>query len=130
MELLLNLGWLLVCVGLACTALRRRNTQTVRNSAVIVVAVIVLSAVLFPAISMTDDLHAAIVMADDGSSQHHKNFAAQHSVLAVAILAAVVTFIVPKAHPWSSRVDESATAFVRAGFCSVHSLRAPPALNV
>ena len=70
MELLLNLAWLLVTVLCSVTLLRRvRRTKGSAPFWVLVTAVICVMVLLFPVISMTDDLHAEVFTAEDSGKR-------------------------------------------------------------
>ena len=84
MELLLNLAWLLVTVVLSIGLLRRAGRS--KNPSplwVLVTAAVCVMVLLFPVISMTDDLHAEVFTAEESGK---RRVAAVH----VQQLAAIV----------------------------------------
>lgn len=65
MELLLNFAWLFVCVALGCAVMRTAPMRRRRHSLwVLLAALAVIAVLLFPAISLTDDLNPTIFAAE------------------------------------------------------------------
>jgi len=107
MELLLNLTWLsvaLVCaIGLFCRAKREPNAANIWLFITAAVCIVVL---LFPVISMTDDLHAEVFTAEE-SGKHRVVVVHTHQLLSpntfIARLAALV--FVPARVTWSRSTE-------------------------
>lgn len=89
MELLLNLAWLLVTV--VCSIALLCRVQRTRNSVplwVLVTAVVCVMVLLFPVISMTDDLHAEVFTAEESGKRRVAAVQIQQLAAFVAVLAA------------------------------------------
>ena len=108
MELLLNLTWLsvaiLCAISLLKRALRERDTANIWLFATAMLCVVVL---LFPVISMTDDLHAEVFTAEENGK---RRIAAIQIQQQVANLNALVTRLVTPVftqsrYTWSSSVE-------------------------
>jgi hypothetical protein len=88
MELLLNLGWvvvstLMVCVWLRSTPSPSAASQGHRSRQLVALAVLVL--ILFPVISVTDDLQAVLNPAEtDTALRRDHSAVAPHSILPAA----------------------------------------------
>jgi len=106
MELLLNALWL--AVALTAFALCARGG---RDRRIIVTACIV--ALLFPIISITDDLAASVAAVEETVAACRVMAAAAHVIVAVALT--VVAFVV-----------EPAFALPAAPALTAHALRGPP----
>lgn len=95
MELLLNLVWVLISatlIGCGLAHYRRRSSRF--SSRVLVLCSLVLVAILlFPAISVTDDLSPAIFAVEDSSRRTH-SIVVLHSAASPVIFALVA----PAAH--------------------------------
>jgi len=89
MELLLNLAWLLVTVVCSIGLLRRaRKDPEAANLWVLVTAVVCIMILLFPVISMTDDLHAELFTAEESGKRRVAAIHIQQLVAFVHVLAA------------------------------------------
>lgn len=100
MELLLNLAWLLVAVvsaiGLLRYARNRENSQSFWVMATAMLCVVVL---LFPVISMTDDLHAEVFMAEESGKRRVIAPQIEHqlsSLQALAVRLAISVVMLPR----------------------------------
>lgn len=132
MEVLLNLVWLLTAVSLFTLSLRRfpGNAQNGHASQRFL-AIAVLTFLLLPVISMTDDLHAVTMLAEgdraygkQATDLEHVSHSAQPSFIASAAIdasldAPLVCF---------GLIEAPTVAFpVPSQFFPSHSGRAPPA---
>jgi hypothetical protein len=88
LELTLNLAWMVLSAALIAAC--RRNSKADRR-AVGVIALVCLIAILFPIVSITDDLHGGALFADSKL----KRFSAE---LAAMVTAAFVSFANPAQH--------------------------------
>lgn len=136
MELLLNLAWLLVAIGAIVMWLHQRGrfASTRRRGLLLQsVALACALAVLFPAISATDDLHAA-QLAVEASDVARKALRSMNTVssssavdwlhfLPALLLLAVMT--VPRRR-FIHSVREFFVATLDAAFLSSLTSRAPP----
>ena len=96
MELLLNLAWLLVTV-ICSVALLRRVLRT-RNSVplwVMITAVVCVMVLLFPVISMTDDLHAEVFTAEESGKRNVVAVQVQQLSAFAPVLAAWLLIFMP-----------------------------------
>jgi hypothetical protein len=136
MELLLNLVWLLVASGAIIAWLAQNRLSARANRPKLCLQVIALGcalAVLFPAISATDDLHAAqlAVEASDVARKVLRNMSTAsvsgtldwlHFLPAVLLLAAIAAL----RGRYVRTVLESRVLLRRAGFFPLLEGRAPP----
>lgn len=123
MELLLNILWLGVSLALITMVARERNTGS-RIRVLVAAALVVVC--LFPAISISDDLHVDAMAVDEpGWRSFRCPIQAQHST-AVLLLAAAVPSAVALAKEFKGFVSLATAPSARAGFKSSSSLRAPP----
>ena len=133
MELALNLVWLAVAVTAAVRfALWRRDQPASRQFVVALCAVCVL-ALLFPIVSVTDDLHADAAAAEETSAMRRVALVTMAHVATLAI--AVTPFDVAA---FGARAVRNAAGFAEIttrtagaldGFAAVASLRGPPSLD-
>ncbi len=126
MELLLNLGWIAISIAIGWFA--TRDGCSGRKRATVIITLALLSAVLFPAISMSDDLHVDFVLADEVSSRRHSTVHALSAT--VALLISVVLITLPRINVAFGVKNEGLISAVRAGFLTAVGLRAPPAVLV
>lgn len=125
MELALNLGWIVVSIAIAWFA-TRDGCASGTQRATIVITIALLSALLFPAISMSDDLHVAVVLTDDVNSRRH-NLA--HSLVgAMTLFCCAVVFPTPPRAINRLRKSDRLVSAALAGFKTAVGLRAPPAV--
>jgi hypothetical protein len=129
MELALNLVWLAVAITAAVRfAVWRRDQRASRQLVVALCAVCVL-ALLFPIVSVTDDLHTDAAAAEETSAMRR---VALVTITHVATLAVAVTpfdLAAGTAHltQRAGLVDTSAhIAKALEGFAAIASLRGPP----
>jgi hypothetical protein len=124
-ELLLNLGWIVVSVAIAWFA-TRGGCIPGRQRATVIITIALLSALLFPAISMSDDLHVDFVLMDDVRSHRH-SVAHDHVGVAVLMACAVLLDLSPHdVSPNGSTLQPFAR--VLSGFVRSTGLRAPPSV--
>jgi hypothetical protein len=128
LELICNVVWLAVGAILAlrlCTSQAGRSTTAVR-----VVAVICLLLVLFPVISLSDDLsapEAALSDVSHSSDQGPNTSTIDHSVLvAVALATSAIAVRLQFLH-YAEPAQHNST-FADAAFLTSDALRAPPAV--
>lgn len=126
MELTLNILGLLVCFALTFAVLRAGAIYG-RSYVACFAIILVCVALIFPAISMTDDLAMGIVMANDTGMPQLKFWVfAVLYVLITAIFVAVTLLALP-----AFRIKVALDSVLRPicpGYHSANSLRAPPAV--
>ena len=89
MELVLNLAWLLVALVSAMGLLRyARNEANPRNVWIVATAMLCIVVLLFPVISMTDDLHAEVFMAEESGKRRVIAVQLEHQLSSLQALAA------------------------------------------
>lgn len=109
MELLLNLAWLLVTVVCSIALLRRaRRNPDAAHLWIVITALVCIMILLFPVISMTDDLHAELFTAEDSGKRRVAAVQVQQLVAFVHVLATWLTILIaaPLAAVWASRSAE------------------------
>jgi thiol:disulfide interchange protein len=101
MELLLNLVWLVAALLVAAAAWTRAKSETSGNQFwLLAVAVICLWVVLFPAISMTDDLQQVIFASEENpqslllSDIHRQTTATPQLLSVLALLSLLPAFLI------------------------------------
>ncbi len=133
MELLLNSVWLAIAAASLTNALRYRRTKShlavALHSAVAVACMLVL---LFPVISITDDLHGEQIAVDDSAVVVKKALRAAAAISGAAhdTALAAVPFVLHT--PTLHLVEEAASRPIQCaqpGTWAQYSGRAPPALN-
>jgi hypothetical protein len=129
MELLLNLAWLLVAVVSAVGLLRHIPRE--RNSAgfwVIATAMLCVIVLLFPVISMTDDLHAEVFMTEESGKRRVIAIQVEHLLANLQAVAAqrATAVIMPAGSIWST-ARENAVPRPLEGTRPDWSNRPPPA---
>ena len=129
MELLLNLVWLVVGLCVSGMAFRRAKREaSSKQRWLLGVAALCLCVVLFPAISMTDDLQQVIFASEENpqklvlSDVHHK---AHANVQLVSLLVILLLF-----HATFARIDRAHRAIAAKlpieGFLTSAFSRPPP----
>jgi hypothetical protein len=132
MELILNLGWLLLAV--ACYQFwwprQRRSGARMRGCFRELLALGCALIVLFPIISVTDDLHAEQAVMEDSSARVSKLRGNVHSAASARQHFSTLRTVRPPGPCDSLRVVDRARVMVtlspRAGFTSPRFGRAPP----
>ena len=129
MELLLNLAWMLVTIFVSIALLHRARRENSARLWIVVTAVVCLMILLFPVISMTDDLHAELFTAEESGKRRVAAVHVQQLLAFVHVLAAwlLISIAAPACLGWSRRVNE---VFPKAldGTLLVTFIRPPPAL--
>ena len=94
MELLLNLAWLFIAILCAMGLLRRAKREPdAAHVWLLVTAVVCIVVLLFPVISMTDDLHAPLFTAEENGKRRLLTVQIQQQSLALHELSALVTAV-------------------------------------
>lgn len=122
-ELILNLTWLVVTVGLFALTVTHCNRRT-GSVWFRIVLVVLLAAVLFPAISMTDDLHTPVVAANDGD----RLFSLEQMTL-IAVFVAFFLVAAMRLRVVSRLMPQILSAMASDGFLRATCGRAPPTLS-
>lgn len=135
MELFLNLLWVAISLLMVGAWLLRtaRRTDLVRHSiGVQLIALALLIVILLPVISMTDNLHAAALLAESDHSCRRCDFQAiadfaLHAV-SVAITGIALLNISPQRRTvaWLAVPDRKADSY--AGYLRILGTRPPPAV--
>jgi hypothetical protein len=129
MELLLNLLWLVVAVGLTGFLLRHQRTRALRpHWGIVLAATLFIVVLLFPAISASDDLYGELFLSEDASRRAH-NVITAHLELAPAVaLLSSILFSPSLGGLRSSEhiVESSALISLPSAFRLASGLRAPP----
>jgi hypothetical protein len=129
MEVLLNLLWFVVAVGLTGFLLCHQRTRAFRPHWGIVLAVTLFIAVLlFPAISASDDLYGELFLSED-ASRRALNVITAHLDLttAVALLSSILFCPSLGGLRCSGNVAESSSLIaLPSAFLPASGLRAPP----
>jgi hypothetical protein len=122
-ESLLNILWLLFVAAGACVCVRQRTDGSGWRAVVVFACVAVL---LFPAISMTDDLHQSFMMVEDSSKRlsHSLPPAADISLGLLSIAALFALLLRTISHSWAPALR---VCRPRVGFNRWSDGRAPPA---
>ncbi len=95
MEILLNLAWLLVTIVCSIVLLSHARKQPDATRLwVVVTAVVCIMVLLFPVISMTDDLHAELFTAEDSGKRWVAAIHVQQLAAFVHVLAAWLLILV------------------------------------
>lgn len=127
MELLFNIAWLAIVgiVGIVVVARRRAIALPVAIAALVCVAIL-----LFPAVSVSDDLHQEVLLVEDSSKRIAQALGVNHAVhfdtavlfLAIVALASLFAF--------ASRILTAPRMACRTldGYLLSADGRAPPAL--
>jgi hypothetical protein len=128
MELLLNLVWLLVTLVCSIGLLRRaRRNPDSPHLWVLVTAFVCIMVLLFPVISMTDDLHAELYTAEESGKRRVAAVQVQQLVAFVHVLAAwlLLALLALADLSWVTRSDESVPQPID-GTRSACFIRPPP----
>ena len=126
MELTLNLVWLAICLLLmAVLGPAIRSPLAGRSRAVAAVALVCILFLLFPVISMSDDLHNNPAMLE--GSKLKKLALANHTVAALLTWAAVQA--PPKAVVWSAAGVEKISIPSQSAFTTSLCRRPPPSVH-
>lgn len=132
MELFLNLLWLSLVVGAFVSVLRaRRHVSQTQRLLPALGALLCVAALLFPPISITDDLHFdAFAIEDSSATKRVANAVAQHAPLAAIewfALASLAFLLVPRQPKWRVIAIRS-TPYQAPLLSPLVCERAPPAL--
>lgn len=128
MELALNLVWCAIVIASAIRFALWSRGQTGGRRAMVALATVCMLALLFPIISLTDDLHATATMAEDSSALRRIVSSAtllSHGLDSIAALA-LSPRIAPFALALVCEPVVATVALVLAGFGRVQTLRGPP----
>ncbi len=129
-ELLLNLAWLLVTVVCSTALLVRLRRSTDSQPVwVLVTAVVCVMVLLFPVISMTDDLHAEVFTAEESGKRRAAAVHLLELVAFVHVLAAwlLIAIAAPLSTGWTLRCDDFAPRPLE-GTRTASLIRPPPSL--
>jgi len=130
MELLLNLTWLLVAAMCAIGLLRRaRREPNSANIWLFAAAMLCIVVLLFPVISMTDDLHAEVFTAEESGKRRVVAIQIEHQLsnlqsLATRLAISMFTFRRPTWSPAADPFIPSPLDGTRAAYFT----RPPPSL--
>ncbi len=130
MELLLNLTWLLLSFACAFAVVKhaRRGSESPRLW-VVLTAVLCFIVLLFPVISMTDDLHAELYTSEDpGKRRVIADQLQHHAVIVVALATLLPTLLIVTVRSSWNFIDVVVTP-LDGSIPSVTS-RPPPALLI
>jgi hypothetical protein len=126
-ELLLNLAWLLIAVVCAMGLLRRAKREPDATHVwLLITAVLCIVVLLFPVISMTDDLHAPLFTAEDNGKRRSISVHIQQQSLSLQAVSALVTtmlMLLPRI-TWSR--TEATTVPAEPTNFSIFCLKRPP----
>jgi hypothetical protein len=131
-ELLLNLAWLLVTVFCSIGLLRRaRKNPDAGQLWVVMTAVICIMILLFPVISMTDDLHAELFTAEESGKRWVAAIHVQQLVAFVHLLAAWLLLSIAAAQRTSSlSTEDDIVPRPLDETCAAWFTRPPPSLSL
>ncbi len=121
MELLLNICWL--ALVLAAVLLQRREPHVARTRAVLALACAAL--LMFPAISITDDLHPSDGPFEDASKRTARTVPTPRVMPALPALAPVAVTCDPQIRAYEA-VSEAVTRLVEDALLPPLPGRAPP----
>ena len=128
MELLLNLVWLGLAVACAIALLshvpEEKQTHSLWFAITALICIVVL---LFPVVSMTDDLHAEIYTIDDNAKRKLSVVDIQHHAVEYLTLRIAMLLVVSSRPSWST-LDEVLTPSPLEGVHTAVASRPPPAL--
>ena len=79
MELLFNALWFVVSLGAIIALLRRRRGLSERKQSLCVASVLCAAAILFPSISISDDIHVQTFVVEDSSPSKRLTRAIAHA---------------------------------------------------
>ena len=123
LETLLNVVWLLVACGIF--AVYAKSQRKVRGGAL---ALLCLVALLFPIISVTDDMATDATIIEEWSALRRPILAITALVLALVVLlfASLALVIEPRLAPTGERLEIAALTLLSASFATIWSFRPPP----
>ena len=131
MESLLNIVWVLASLGCGCAALAHFLCRAQRRHSigVAILALIVISVLLFPVISVTDDLNPMLFASEDAT----RKMSASHNFVAPA--AAMIVFlcsllVLAGLVRLGTVEDGDPLALAKEGFATAFGGRAPPFLAI
>lgn len=129
MELLLNLLWIVVAVGLTAFLLRHRRALVSGHSwSAVLGASLLIAVLLFPAISASDDLHSDLFLFEDASRRTLSTLTAHPDLaptVALSLPMRVSSSFGGLFH--AARVVESSPSILLPASCRpATGLRAPP----
>ena len=123
LELLLNLAWLLAAAGiiLAATGSSRCSRRHPLRSEIVALACIAL--LLFPVISVSDDLHPGLDVSDDAAWRHEKRGPGTWALIAL-VLSGLAIGLLRASDPFCFAVASMGRA--RTGHFHLDLSRGPP----
>ena len=130
MELFFNPLWFVVSAGAIIALLRRRDGLSERKQFLRLASVLCAAAILFPSISISDDIHVETFVVEDSSPAKRLTRAIAHaSPIALAFwfgsAILLLASIVPNRRSWP--LIERFPSFIRAPLFLRHLMgRAPP----
>ena len=132
MELFLNLAWLLVALACAIALLHRAPRKSHSTKFwVLATAMICVVVLLFPVISMTDDLHAEVFMAEESGKRRVNAIQVEHQLSNLQAMAVqLVTPVLSISRSGWPPAREAAVPRPLAGTRPDWSNRPPPALVI
>ena len=130
MELFFNALWFVVSAGAIIALLRRRHGLCKRKQFLRLASVLCAAAILFPSISISDDIHVETFVVEDSSPAKRLTHAIAHATpvaLAFWFVSAVLllVFVVPNQRSWLV-VDRGPSFFQPLLFIHDRMGRAPP----
>ena len=130
MEILLNLAWLLVAVVCAFGLLRRaRREPDSANMWLLATAVLCIVVLLFPVISMTDDLHAEVFTAEESGKRRIAAVQIQQQLTTLCALVSLLAgSLITLTRLASSTTEETIVLQALAGIRHSSFSRPPPRL--
>lgn len=132
MELLFNIFWVLIAIGICVFGIRHnRNREDAPGVFTGVVAIACVVFLLFPCISISDDLHDVNGMFEDSARKSISAFVHIQPLVmpAVGLLALSEAPQISQALLWHA-AEESAAPRTLDGFVSLAEGRAPPTLSL
>ncbi len=133
MELLLNLLWLVVATLLVVQVWRHRvsTAKWAPSSLTVAVSIVCVAALLFPAISVSDDLHVQSMLAESPAKQIANLLANLDQPAAMLPIALVLLIVASQALGSQARlvVPPEAICTLLDGFLLPVAGRAPPVVS-
>ncbi len=131
MELFLNAVWLAIVIAAAVAFIRWSGRQTAARRRIGALATICVLALLFPIISATDDMNAAVAAFEETSAVRRAVLGAMHTIYALpAAVVALATGVVACAARLllaaAQIVVGASAAQALAGFARIAPFRGPP----
>jgi len=133
MELLLNLLWFVVAVGLTGFLLRHQRTRASRRHwGNVLAASLFIVVLLFPVISASDDLYSQTFLSEDASRRVHNVISAHLGLAPAVALHSSILISPPLGGPRCARdiLKSGALISLPTAFLPASGLRAPPAALV